>query len=578
LSDELQGAQPEPAAETPPPAWEALPELPETDLAAKTAGQLPVEPVAAPPGRPGKLGRILSAVAIVVLSLGLLAATAWSIKLHRDKVQMQSTFDKTMQALGKNAPPALGQELTALSTDLSAGDYKGADTRLQALTQKLASNPADSGAPIPETAYSELPKGADTYFRAHSDLFRKFLLLCDQSRKLKEQGQDVSALRKARDAIIEAARLGQDDMVKQRLLTMAQMLGGGSNGDDPARAALRTQVEEFQKVAGEAQKQGRDMRAAAALMRRSEEAVKAGDLEKGTQLLAQATEAAKHAPKAPRGLALGGRGPGQAKVAGLVRALFQMMSLEEKNLSAAWEELSGARKLLSSDKPAPQKSQEVTKAIDSALAEMKAVAGRRKEFTAKMRTGTGGKAGTTLPVGPAPEPETLRQRMLRIIEQRLSDILDRVHGLSPEEYQKQKPNFIREIFKAVFEPPKESGKPGSSTTNKPALDRALRIRDKLAQGQPLIDQWEAAGKDPAEARAMLTKARQALYANDLATAEQAVDRALSLLRQTPTPPTPAPTLPYSKPATGGGTTPITPPATAPTTPITPTPAPTPAAP
>jgi len=171
---------------------------------------------------------------------------------------------------------------------------------------------------IPESAYAELPQDAAQFFRAREELFRRFLLMCQKARELKAQGINVDPLRQARDRVIEAARLGQEEHVSQKMGEMAQLLEQTAKQTEKQRSVLRQKAERLKQALQRARQQGRDLRAVMPLMQKAEHAAEAGQLQKADDLIEQALAAVKRAPSRRqdqnvtamrRGLNLGGRRP-----------------------------------------------------------------------------------------------------------------------------------------------------------------------------------------------------------------------------------------------------------------------------
>jgi hypothetical protein len=359
---------------------------------------------------------------------------------------------------------------------------------------------------------------------------------------LRDQGQDVTALRKVRDAAIEAARLGQADKVETHMMQMARMLGGGGSGPGgavPGRLASR--VEAFKQATQQAVRQGRDPRAAVAVARQAEQAAEAGNMDKAEQLLDQAITQVKRAPRARGGpggaQGWGGRGLAQRAnpLNGLIRTLLQIMHLEERDLSVVWAQLTKLRKGLKGPEEGRQPGV-LEPFVDTALQGLQTVAGRRRELSVRMQGRTPQAAGQ--PNG-APQLGQLdanrdrdRQRMLAILSDRLTPLLERIRTLSEVDFIKDREKFLNDITKAVLQPPTEEEMAASRSPLTPGQQQDAqpeRIRAKMLKGSGALQQQELAGKDTTEVQNLFSEARKLLYAGELDRAEGAVDKALTLL-------------------------------------------------
>jgi hypothetical protein len=338
-------------------------------------------------------GGVASAVAVILLALGLIAVTLIGIKLHRDKMTAAAAAGQLLGLVSEGAPADMVKELSGIQADLAAGKVDSASGRIAMLRsfidQRKSAEPeggeAGAGQPIPESAYKDLPPDAAQFFRANQDLFRRFLMLCTKSRELRDAGQNVDALRKVRDEIIEAARLGQKPTVQQKMVQMLKMLGGKVNakqGNGP-RGPLAAKAQELRKVTNQARREGRDIRPVFALMQQAEQAAQTGDMTAAGKFLDKALVAARRAPKLSPAdarrmrLAGPGRGPrGQNPLAPFVRALLGVMGQEEKNLRNVSDDLLSAHGILVGDKPAQEQPQLLKPIIDKAMNQLSVVAAR----------------------------------------------------------------------------------------------------------------------------------------------------------------------------------------------------------
>lgn len=500
------------------------------------------EPLRAPDG-----GARVAGVLVVILSLGLLACAAWAVKLHRDKAQIAASFDQTLGMIAEVAPPELGTQLAAVRGDLQVERLADVSEKIDTLAGKVRQVMAAGGGPaaqapsgpIPESAYKQLPADAATFFKENEKLFRRFLAMADRARQLRDQGQNVDALRKIRDSIIEAARLGQKGKVETHMMEMARLLGTGPGpgGAPPGKLAAKAQA--FQRAAQRAVAQGRDPRAAVAVARQAEQAAEAGDMDKAEQLLDQALSQVRRAPKG-RGMPAGpggwgGRGIAQRAnpLSALVGMLMQVMQLEERDLSVVWGQLSRLQQGLKG--PQEQREPSVLEPlVGTAMQALQTVAGRRRELTVRLRgqgpTSAGRQAGGPqlgqLEADRGPD----RQRMLMVVANRLAPLLERVRSLSADNFLLQRGKLVEDIVRAVLQPITEEEMAAMQPPAPAAqMSQAERIRAKMREGSPALQRKELAGEDTTEIEGLFGEARRLLYAHDLNRAEEAVDKALTLL-------------------------------------------------
>lgn len=532
-----------------------------------------------PPPPTGRGGSVVSAVLVVLLSLGILACGGWAVMMHRDQQQLQVTLEGALQMMGEGAPPELAQRLEAIRGDLGAGKYEQVGDAISEMHQMLRQGagrpqPPEAGGPLPPEAYNDLPEDAATFFRSHEDLFRRFLMLCDRARKMRDQGQDVDELRVARDAVIEAARLGQLERVQQRVLAMARMFpgadeggaGGGETGggpDEGQRARLQAQAQAFRTAAEKARGQGRDLRAAMGLMQQAEQAAQAGQFDQAAKLLEQATQAANRAPRMARGDLRRGQplGPPGGRTSAapphltqLVRTLFGLLSIEEQDLRFVWDKLTAVRRDLATPDepvepeepktPAPDEVEPtpLLQMVDAALGRLQGVSDRRREMSVKLGLNKrpGGRPGEGQPGQPgAGEAMPTREQVMAIVRERLLPLLDRIRALSAEDYDRQKDKLITALIRAVLEPPQKT--PEKPATPPTPADPRQQVRDKMLQATPVLRQWQIEGRDTKELDELFTAARRELYGGDVEEAGRLVDEALRKLGllDPETPPAPA---------------------------------------
>ena len=575
----------EPAEPAEPDAWDTFvkPDVPEDDglseertfvIAPEDDGAWGFGPPE-PRGRACPHARIrggwLTSLLLIILAVCLLAATAFGVWQYRQGVMTRNAAQQAMALLGSGAPQELTQRIADIQADLTAGRAELATQKIaelrnlltQAQAQPPGGAPGAGAAPLPDEAFKDLPPDAATFFRQHQDMFRRFLEMCTIARELKEKGANVDTLRQMRDAVIEAARLGQLDIVQKKMGVMLAQLrkqtgdGGGPGGGQ--RAQLARKVQRLKEAAKRAEAQGRDIRPALLLMKKVEQSFAAGKMDEAIKYVDQALAAVRSAPRVGggrgfggdrRGLMLGGgRGGRVNPLMPFVRTLLGVMTAEEQNLKVVVDQLTQIRSVLVGESgpdttaPAtpPDSAQiETLKPMaERALAELKIVAMRRQELT---RRANGPPGGKPLPqIGPRQRmsPDE-RHTLLLIILERLGAVLDRVRSLSDEEYAQQKAGLLREIVETVLRPtPPEQTTPAQTPTVFPK-DPEQRVRAKMLEASKVLKQWELDGKDTKPVEALFAEARKALYDKKFDVAEQKVDEARKLLGLD------------QQPATGGG--------------------------
>lgn len=516
-------------------------------------------PLVAPPSR----GGLASAIAVIILALGLIGMTVWGVKLHHDKVMAAGAATQLLALISEGAPAEMVKQLTAIQTDLSAGNIQSANDQIGALKSVVAAHktgaeaggPA-SGEPIPESAYSDIPADAGRFFRANQDLFRRFLMMCTRAREMRDAGKNVDALRKIRDEITEAARLGQKDVVQQKMLTMLQMLGGGAgNGGAGAggQGPLAAKAQQLREIANQARKEGRDIRPVFMLMQKAEEAAQGGDMTAASKYLDEALAAAKRAPKMSRGdlarMRMGGgrrMGGGMNPLAPFLREVLLVMGAEDQNLRRVADDLLSAKSVLIGNKPPADQPELLKPMIDRAMGQMTIVADRRKELQTRMQQQKRPNGKPMMPArmggrgrqvgGPGMTPEE-RQGMLAIVSDRVGLVLDRVRKLSDQDYARDRTLIVKDLLAAVFAPPTPEEQ-ARLQPPKPLTPQAREdaVRANMLKASPALRKLELEGKDTQQVDALFAQARKDLYARKLDEAEKAVNQAMSILGLAPPPP------------------------------------------
>lgn len=548
-------------------------EQPETAWQSQEEAYLAGEPIYAP--APRKSSGMVSAITVVLLALGLIAATVVGLKLHRDKMVAATAAGQLLGLVSEAAPAEMVKELSGIQADLAAGNVDSASGRIAMLRsfidKRKAAGPEEGAAgaaaegPIPEAAYKDLPADAARFFRANPDLFRRFLMLCTKSRELRDAGQNVDALRTVRDEIIEAARLGQKPPVQQKMVQMLKMLGGkadmggkpGQGGDNP----LAAKAQQLRQATNLARRQGRDIRPVLALMQQAEQAAQTGDMAAAGKFLDKALVAADRAPKMSAAdarrmrLAHGRtRAPKTANpLAPFVRALLGVMGQEETDLRHVADNLASARGILFGQQPPAEQPELLKPILDKAMSQLNTVADRRKQLQMQMQQARRPNGKPLLPKAQGrPRPgtpldEQQRQGMLQIVSARVGLLLDRMRAMPEEEYTKDRKRLIRDVLQAVFAPPtaEEQAQLAATKPQRPLTtgQRTEAVRAKMLKASPALRACDVAGKDTKPIEALFAQARKDLYAGKLDEAEKAVDEAMQLLGLQAPPPAASTTAP-----------------------------------
>lgn len=562
----------------------AFPEPPDDDYQADV---WPATPYAGPPLPVAQRGAgWLSTILLVVLALAVIGATVWGVLEYRQRAQTQVAAQQAIALISDAAPPEIIKEVTGIQEAMTAGRSDEAAQRLATLRTTIAQNksggPGTPGlggggapggsrledAPIPESAYSELPAEAATFFRQHENLFRRFVLMCSKARELRDAGQNVDELRKVRNDVIKAAGQGNaEDVEKQMVRMMGMLREQGGGGEEPGRGPLGRKAQQLKRLVQQAEREGKDIRPVLMLMQKTEQAATAGRMDEAGKYIDQAMAATQRLPRRRGGRGMGdmrrrwtGVRPGMKNpLAPFARVLLSVMGAEERDLKTVTDYLLDLRKLVVREEPPVSPKDELAPVIDKALAEMQVVSNRRQDLAKAMRgqrpgkPGQPGQPGQGMMPPPGERPRLTadeRRQMFAILLDRVVPILERVRGLSNDDYLDQRGAIVRELVRAVTERPRPSEAPGPTQPTVFPSDPEQRVRAKMMQASPVVKQWELLGRDTSEVEKLFAQARKELYARRFTEAEKLVDDARKLLGLEETPP--AGTAPGASAPTGGG--------------------------
>ncbi len=476
---------------------------------------------------PRRRRSIIVPVLLSVLCLLVIAVVAAGWKVMRDREQMSSALTATLKTM---ETASMGTDSRNLVTEAMQELQNGNYSRVKDIMSSFASaanrstqpqllppgagslDPAgalggsSAGDALPPEAYKDLPKGAADYFRTHEDILRAFLRQCDVSRTLRDKGVAVDDLRGVRDAIIEAANLGQHEKVQALLgdMTKMTMQKGGPVPEMPEE--LVAGVKKFREVAQDAQKQRRDIRPAIELMQRADKLAIEGKTDEAAALVQKAISSARSAKRMQlRGPAMaraggmrprGQMGSGERRVspamartgmmnrqnerAGLAQVLLQnllsMISAEEADLSRIYHAIDSA-KVAVREKNAEQ----VKEILGTAFESFDVIGKRRQAFSQAMNKmmSAAAQGEVRTQAGETPQPGNQRpqgndrprrdaagaqgamrptantdrmDRLIKVQAARAMAVLERARNLSDEEFAKRRDAIQRELEIALTQP------------------------------------------------------------------------------------------------------------------------------
>lgn len=581
-----------PWPETPaPPDEPSLAAAPDAEAAEETMA--PAPPPAAPPEPRPSAGIKALLVAVGILMLAVLAMGGIALKLWSDRTDAQRALMAAVGAVSATASPEMagvvGGRLERVRDAVDRGQFVEAATRLQHLTQGTGAfplgepdmdvgvpgfpgmgPPGEGAAPRPELEGARapaqageggLPPEAIAFFQGNERLGRLFAQANVAGRELREHGGDVTELRKIRDRIVEAARLGDTERVVELLENFeeefdaqARKVGGGppEQARRPQRARrpaapagppreLIATAREISTALDKARAEGRDLRRAMDLLRQADQAGGAGDFARATRLSREALQAIRNAPKMPPRPELF-ENP-------LVAMLIDLLQVEDRELG---ETLAAMRASYedAKNRTVERLGRSMREAID-ALAQ---VGQRRKEVGRQLQEVRG--------PGPTPVQRRDMEALMRarVVEVRgeIGDLLGRVQAMTPEEFAANRERVVDDLLRAVFpeqrapgeravaQAPREAPPPGpsqerpvSEATRPTELSQQDRVRAKLLRAaEPYLLMRAEAGDSElvAELDEVFSRARTALAAGRFAEAEALTDSGLALLGIEPEPP------------------------------------------
>ncbi len=483
-----------------------------------------------PAARPRSVAWLLAVLAVI-----LLAALGGVGKLWMDRAAAVEALDTAVtvlpQRLGQpETVKAVQRQLQLITQDARAGRFGATKERLINLRPPAVPPAAEKAGKISPQAQAFLEK--------HPDLLNRLLHYAELARALKEQGVDVQPLRDIRDAVLQAADDQNVVDLNARLDEFARLLiEAGAKPEQVAAsemsASLREKLQKIEQLFREAVKEGRDVEAAGKLMRKLEEAVKAGEVQKASSLADEVLSKLKHAPRARRQVAKGpqsGSLPPPTVAQKLLMAFFSLVQVEDRDLARIQETLDNARLALRENN-----GQQVTEILDRGAEVMKNMWRRRHEFSDSIRKAMAPQGGQRKPA--EQDQSSPQQPAAQGPLGRLADFLSRVRSLSDEEFEQHKLELARELMIATI-PRRPPPQVVEELKKKLPADRAqealaaaanARVRAKLEIAAEPYMLLKRQGADTTGLDTLFAQTRQALYRKDYDTAERLVNEALARL-------------------------------------------------
>ncbi len=566
MNDDLDSAPPE--QETPaepgaaPEPEEALPAFLASDWSPLPQGAASPEPGAeylplkSPPAARSPRSRgWLWAIPIIAL----VAACAYLVVQNRAAAATVAALSSRVPQLllPTGALNPLDAQLRSVSADAGAWNFLRAQQKARALALPTGLQGQMPGAEVGPGPEGLMPPGgpgesapnvtpqAAAFFQEHPDLEQRFTAYADEARALRDQGKDVQPLRVLRQRILDAATQGDLRQVRTLLDQFAQglrELGGSAEQGD-----MQQLLADFQQAFERAQKQGRDPRAAVALMKQAEAAAQAGKRGEAMELARKALAAMRNAPRGRGGPppAAGGRGPAgppPGRAEQILMSVFQMLDEEDRDLAATHQAVEQALSAQLQDDP--RRMREVLATARESLLRLHE---RRVAFSEALKgkqpspgpqPGGPPASGSERPVGPG--PGTLR--IPRQAIEKFGELLETIRAMNAEEFQAARDNISRKLIGMIL------GEPGPgevsarrALTFPPGMSAEDRVREKLRAAQEPYREMRAQGKEVGPLSDLLREAREDLAAGRLVAAEGKVDaalRILGLLPQEPDEPSP----------------------------------------
>ncbi len=506
------------------------------------------------PRRPPRAARIVAFMVVILAGLGIVM-TAQSVRLYDRQMQTQATLDASVERLAAiyadpDAGEAAQRRIAWLRKALGDGDYAQARQAIESLEKPPAAPPgagvATPGGPdipgpgealsggrqgqLPSPAQAgDLSPDVQQFFSDNAELWEAFFGFTRALVQLRRAGAPIDELEQMRASMIEAARTGQADRVEQLLEEAREKiaLGTGENLPD----ALKDRLALFGQAFERAQREGRDVRRAANLAQRSENAAREGDFERAEALLDQAIAAVRGAP---RGRAMRMTRPGQlgrpgappvGAELGFLRFLSQIfdrvMKAEEADLTRVWESINNAAVAIRE-----HNAQQVRDILGNAIDAMHDIGARRREMVQTIQQAQQQARSAAPRQGPTQEQ---RRERTEVVLARIDAILGRVRELTPEQYEAAKEQIARDLMAALTAPVPAATPPA---TRGRELTPEERVRAKMRLAGEMYMQFKAnTDADTTDLDTRFEEVRRLIGEHDYEAAEELLDATVAIMRE-----------------------------------------------
>ena len=438
--------------------------------------------------------------------------------------------------LPAGVPNPLAAQLDAVRQAAEGHNFFAAAQRAGALALPLGQRqqplPGAVGGPGAAPAPEITPQMA-AFFHEHPELEARLGQYSDLARSARDAGKEVQPLRDLRDRILQAAQRGDSLQVSALLEEFAQDLRAVGVDPEQAPAGMQALMGEFQQAFDQARREGRDPTRAVGLIKQAQQEAEAGHRDQAVALAKQALETLKTAPRAtgarrvpqPQPMPTG---PPPTMAQQILGMTFNLMGVEEQDLRQTYNSVGEASLAVREQNP-----DQVREILAQARESLERIRNRRQAFSTELNRLAAGKEAAPAATAPAPSPD------LKNAVESIAALLDETRKLSVEDYQQVRPSLARETLRILLSmgPPAPSapqaGQPRTAEEQAAAQKAEARIREKLQLAQGPYQKMKGAGEDVSELATILGEARQALYAGDLARAEDRVDEALRELKILP---------------------------------------------
>ncbi|MFP4249380.1 MAG: hypothetical protein ACLFU7_06955 [Armatimonadota bacterium] len=499
------------------------------------------------------------AFAVVVMAvLGILMTVA-SVKLFTERSEMTAALDQSIDRLsmvyaGPEATDTSKRRIAWLRKTIDEGDFTQAQKAIQSLDTPEVRRPSPLDRPgepaggeegagdtddgrrrLPDPSEdTNLPVEAQAFFEQHPELWEAFFGFSVAIKQLEQAEAPVEELTQLRAQMVEAAQKGQTKSVEDLLNQARGMLQGQS--PDRIPQGLQTKLQAFGQAAQRAQAEGRDVRAAVEIARKSERAAQQGDFERAERLMDQATAAVKDAPRmaqrqpgapsaGPDGRGMPQMGPEIGLIKFVADLATNVMQAEERDLTQLREAITTAAGAIR-EKNADQ----IREILGEAKESFREIGDRRREMSAaiqraqeKVREAQAGDA----PAGERAEPSEDQQReRQQMMMQRVESILAQVREMPEEQFEANRAEIVQAVLQAMSEPMQPS-----VSERLAELSPEERAREKMRLAGEMYRQLtENTDADTTELDEKFAEVRRLLTEHEYERAEELVDESVAMMR------------------------------------------------